>query len=105
MRQKLRQSLSLVRDDPDDATVAVLEHQFPGLGGRLASAAQRGADGPSDGVQSPRPVATRSAAVGNWSGGVQQLHPEPGTRCNRPPAACNLRSHAVAFDARPPSSR
>ena len=51
-------NLSLVRNDLDDAAVAVLEHQFPGLGVRLAAAAQPGADGQADGVQSPRPVAT-----------------------------------------------
>jgi hypothetical protein len=43
-------NLSLVRDDLDDAAVAVLEHQFPGLGGRLATPARVGADGPSGGV-------------------------------------------------------
>ena len=76
-------NLSLVRDDLDDAAVAVLEHQFPGLGVRLAAAAQPGADGQSDGVQSPHPVATGSEAVDNWPDGVQPLHPEPGTGCNR----------------------
>jgi hypothetical protein len=49
------------RADLDDAAVAVLEHQFPGLGIRLAVTAQPGADGQSDGVQSPRPVATGQA--------------------------------------------
>ncbi len=44
-------NLSLVRDDLHDATVAVLEHQFPGLGSRLTAAGQPGADGLSDGVQ------------------------------------------------------
>ena len=76
-------NLSLVRDDLDDAAVAVLEHQFPGLGVRLAAAAQPGADGQADGVHSPHPVATGSEAVDNWPGGVQPLHPEPGTGCNR----------------------
>jgi hypothetical protein len=32
-------NLSLVRDDLDDAAVAVLEHQFPGLGIRLVGCA------------------------------------------------------------------
>ena len=76
-------NLSLVRDDRDDATVGVLEHQFPGLGIRLTTASQLGADGQADGVQSPHPVATGGEAVDNWTGGVQQLQPEPGTGCNR----------------------
>jgi Helix-turn-helix domain len=76
-------NLSLVRHDLDDATVAVLEHRFPGLGARLAAAGQPGAAGLADGVQSPHPVATGSAAVDNRPGGVQPLHPEPGTGCNR----------------------
>ena len=53
-------NLTLVRDDLDDAAVAVLEHQFPGLGVRLAAAAQPGADGQADGVQ---PAQERGAAV------------------------------------------
>ena len=76
-------NLSPVRDDLDDAAVAVLEHRFPGLGVRPAAAAQPGADGQADGVHSPHPVATRSAAVDNRPGGVQPLHLEPGTGCNR----------------------
>lgn len=49
-------NLSLVRDDLDDAAVAVLEHQFPGLGVRLTAAAQPGAVGHSDGgaIAAPR---------------------------------------------------
>ena len=76
-------NLSLVRDDLDDAAVAVLEHQFPGLTARLAAAARPGADGQSGGVQSPRPAASGSEAVDNWPGGVRPLHPELGTGCNR----------------------
>jgi hypothetical protein len=72
-------NLSLVRDDLDDVALAILEHQFLGLGVRLAAAAQPGADGQAGGVQSPHPVATASEAVDNCPGGVQQLHPEPGT--------------------------
>jgi hypothetical protein len=75
-------NLSLLRDDFDAAAVAVLEHQFPALGIRLAATAQPGADGPSEGVQSPDPVETDDEAVDNWPAGVQQLHPAPGTRCN-----------------------
>jgi hypothetical protein len=76
-------NLSLVRHDLDDAAAAVLEHQFPGLGSRLAPATQPAVGGQTDGVQSPHPVATDSEAVDNWPNGVQQLHPEPGTGCNR----------------------
>ena len=75
-------NLSLARHDLDDAAVAVLEHQFPGLGIRLAAAAQLGADGQADGAHSPHPVATGGEAADNWPDGVQQLHPEPGTGCN-----------------------
>jgi hypothetical protein len=75
-------NLSLVRGDLD-AAAAVLEHQFPGLGSRLAAAAQPGADGQAHGVQSSHSVVTGSDAVDNLPGGVQQLHPEPGTGCNR----------------------
>src|SRR6266576_1941144 len=72
-------NLSLVRDDLDDAAVAVLEHQFPGLGVRLAAAAQPGADGQSDGC--------------NWrSHGVQRLHPNrTRNRPGDPPPSCARR--------------
>ncbi len=49
-------NLSLVRDDLDDGTIAVLERQFPGRGIRLAAAAPPGADGQSDGLQSLHPA-------------------------------------------------
>jgi hypothetical protein len=76
-------NLALVRDDLDDGAVAVLEHQFPGLGARLAAAAQPGADGQRDGVQSSHPVAVGREAVDNWPDGVKRLHPEQGTGRNR----------------------
>jgi hypothetical protein len=76
-------NLSLVRDDLDDAAVAVLEHQFPRLGSRLVPAAQPGTGGRSGGVQPPPPVATDSEAVDKSANGVQPLHPEPGTGCNQ----------------------
>jgi hypothetical protein len=76
-------NLSLVRHDLDGAAVAVLAHQFPRLGARLAAAAQPGADGQADGVQSPHPVATGSEAVDNSANGVRQLQPAPGTGCNQ----------------------
>jgi hypothetical protein len=70
--------LSLVRHDLDAAAVAILGHQFPGLGVRLAAAAQPGADGQCDEVQSPHPVAAGSEALDNWPDGVQRLHPGHG---------------------------
>jgi helix-turn-helix protein len=75
-------NLSLARHDLNDAAVAVLERQCPGLGARLAAAGQPGADSQADGVQSPHPVAT-GEAVDNSPGGMRQLHPEPGTGCNQ----------------------
>jgi hypothetical protein len=80
-------NLSLVRHDLAAAAVAVLEHQFPGLGSRVTAAGHPGADSQSDGVQSPHPVATSSEAVDkavdSWPNGVQPLHPALGTGCNR----------------------
>jgi helix-turn-helix protein len=76
-------NLTLVRHDLDDAALAVLEHQFQGLGVRLAAVAQPGADGQTNGVQSPHLVASGGGTVDNRSGGVQPLHPAPGTGCNR----------------------
>jgi hypothetical protein len=76
-------NLSLVRDVLEDTAVAVLEYQLPGQGRRLAAAAQPGADGQPDGVQSPHSVAIGREAVDNWPDGVQRLHPEPGTGCNQ----------------------
>jgi Helix-turn-helix domain len=76
-------NLSLARHDLNDAAVAVLERQCPGLGVRLAAAGQPGADSQADGVQSPHAVATDGEAVDNSPGGVRQLHPEPGTGCNQ----------------------
>ncbi len=74
-------NLTLARDDA--AALAVLEHQSPRLRVRLAGAAQPCADGRRNGVQSPHPVATGGEVVDNRPDGVQQLHPEPGTGCNR----------------------
>jgi hypothetical protein len=75
-------NLSLVRDGLDDAALTALEHQFLGLRIRLAAAAQPGAGGQPDGVQSPHPVAAAGEVVDNLPGGVQQLHPGRGTGCN-----------------------
>ena len=52
-------NLSLVRGDLDDAAVAVLEHQFPGLGIRLAAAPQASLGQAPDG-QVPGPPGVRS---------------------------------------------
>jgi hypothetical protein len=76
-------NLSLARHDLDDASIAVLEHQFPGLGARLAATAQPGAEGQADEVQSSHPVATVGEPVENWPNGVQRLPPAPGTGCNQ----------------------
>jgi hypothetical protein len=76
-------NLALVRGDLGDADLAVLEHQFPGLGGRLAASSRSGADGQAGGVQSPHPVATGSQVVDNFHDGVRPLHPAPGTGCNQ----------------------
>jgi len=96
-------NLSLVRDDLDDGAVAVVEHQFPGLGVKLAAAARPGADGQADGVQSPHPVAIDCEAVDNWPDGVQQLHPGPGTGCNRRADGVQLaRERGAAAAPEPP---
>jgi Helix-turn-helix domain len=60
-------NLGLVRDDLDAA----------------AAATRPGVDGRAGGVQSLHPVATGGEAVDNWPRAVQQLHPVPGTGCNR----------------------
>jgi hypothetical protein len=57
-------NLTLVCDDLDDAAGAALEHQFSALGVSLAGAAQPGAEGRADGVQSPHPVGTGSEGCG-----------------------------------------
>jgi Helix-turn-helix domain len=75
-------NLSLVRDDLDTADLAVLEHQFPGLGGRLAASMWPGTDGQTDGVQRLHPATSGGEAVDNSSDGVQPLHPAPGTGCS-----------------------
>jgi hypothetical protein len=54
--------LSLARHDLDDVALAVLEHQFPGLGARLAATGQPGADGQADGVQWLHPNPPRNRA-------------------------------------------
>jgi hypothetical protein len=74
-------SLSLVRDDLDDAGVAVPEHQSPGRGfrsstARLANYSQSGE------VQPLHPGPDDGEAVDNSSRGVQLLHLAPGPGCN-----------------------
>jgi Helix-turn-helix domain len=75
-------NLALVRDDLDDAVIAVLEHQFPGLGIRLAAAGPPGADAQPDRVQSSHPESGDGQAVDNRPDEVQQVHPEPGPGCS-----------------------
>jgi hypothetical protein len=58
-------NLSLARHGLDAAAAAVLGHQSPGLGVRLAPAAHPGADRESGGVQSSHPAATGGEAVDN----------------------------------------
>jgi hypothetical protein len=101
-------NLSLARHDLNAAAVAVLEHQFPGLGGRLAAAGQPGADGQADGVQSPRPVATGGAAVDNSPGGCSGCTPRrergatgAGTGCS----GCTRTVQRTAPGTRRPSAR
>ena len=96
-------NLSLVRHDLDDATVAVLEHRFPGLAAGLAPAAPSGADDQADGGAPPHPVVTCSEAVDNRPGGVQQFHPEPGTGCNRHAGGVQLAQERGAAVAPEPS--
>jgi hypothetical protein len=54
-------NLSLVRHDLAAAADAILEHQFPGLGVKLAAGAQPGVDGQADGCnhRTPLPPAAR----------------------------------------------
>jgi hypothetical protein len=71
-------NLSLARHDLDDAAVGILERQFPGLGVRLAVAAQLGADGQADGShRTPWPPAarlwiTRPAGCGSCTPGRER---------------------------------
>ena len=75
-------NLSLVREDLDAAAVAVLEHQFPGLAGRLAASSQSGTSGQPDGVPPLHLAAASGKAVDNPPCGVRRLHPAGGTGCN-----------------------
>ena len=75
-------NMSLTATHLEDAAIAVLEHQFPGLGIRLALAAPPGTDGQSDGVQSPHPGFGNSEAVDLGIPGCSSCIPEPGTGCN-----------------------
>jgi hypothetical protein len=56
-------------------------------------------------MQSPHPVTTGSAAVDNWPGGVQPLHPEPGTGCNRHADGVQLAQSRGAAVAPEPSKK
>jgi hypothetical protein len=54
-------------------------------------------------VQSPHPVATDSEAVDKSANGVRQLHPEPGTGCNRHADGVQLAQERGAAVAPEPS--
>jgi hypothetical protein len=71
--------LSQVRDDLDEAGIAALEHQSPGLAARVAAIACPDAGKASDGVQAPHPA----GAVDNWADEVRPLHPASATGCNQ----------------------
>jgi Helix-turn-helix domain len=87
-------SLSLVRDDLDATAAAILEHQFPRLGVRL-SAAARGTDGHTDGVQSRTPL---PPAARLWITGVTRCScytPQAERGATSAPTGCNRCSHGV----------
>jgi hypothetical protein len=88
-------NLTLVRHDLDDAALAVLEHQFQGLGVRLAAVAQPGADGQTSGVQSPHLVASGGGTVDNRSGGCSRCTPRRERGATGTPTGCNLCRHGV----------
>ena len=106
-------SLSLVRDDLDEADSAVLEHRLPGLGARFSTARQA-SDGQSDEVQPLHPGPDEREAVDNSSRGVHQLHPAPGTGCNedadevqaaQPPGAAVAPEPSQEPSVEPPAAR
>ena len=73
-------AMHLIRDDLDEADLAALEPQFPGLAARVrAGAAPSGH--PGCGVQPLHPG--HGTTVDNVTHGVQPLHPAAGTGCNR----------------------
>ncbi len=75
-------NLTRIRGDLSQAEVGVLERQFPGLAARIAAsqaADQAGGSGtPEDGVRVLHPA----RLVDNPAGGVQAVHPVPGTGCS-----------------------
>jgi Helix-turn-helix domain len=81
-------NLSLVRDDLDKAAIAVLDHQFPGLG----------ANGQADGVQPARRRGATSAATG-CSGCTRTVHGPSGE-----PSTASARGRAALPAADGPSS-
>ena len=78
-----------MHDDLDDADGAVLEHQFPGLGARVAGGARAGDERHRNGVRPLEPVAADGEVIDTWPCEVQRLHPAPqrGARCSR--TGCN----------------
>jgi hypothetical protein len=99
-------SLSLVRDDLDEADAAVLDRRLPGRGA-LSSTARLANHGQSGEVQLLHPGLDDDEAVDNPSSEVHHLHPAPGTGCNQGDDEVQLmqpRGAAVAPDpSREPS--
>src|SRR5258706_10270831 len=95
-------SLSLVRDDLDEAGAAVLDRRLPGRGAR-SSTARLANDGQSGEVQPPHPGPDGGEAVDNPSRGVHHLHPAPGTGCNERAGEVQLMQPRGAVVAPEPS--
>lgn len=104
--------LRVVRADFDAAELAALEHQFPGLTGRLAAIKNDGRpDDVGHGLTSPHPAAGH---VDEEANGVPRLHPAASAGCNRQTDGVQLaqpRGAAVAPEpsqeppSQPPAAR
>jgi hypothetical protein len=88
-------NLTLVRHDLDDAALAVLEHQFQGLGVRLAAVAQPGADRQANGVQSPHLVASGAGPWITGPAGCSRCTPRRERGATGAPTGCNRRKNGV----------
>ena len=82
-------NLSLARHDLDDATVAVLEHRFPGLGVRLAAAAQPGADGRLTGCTHRVPLLAAARLWITGLAGCSRCTPSRERGATGAPTGCN----------------
>jgi Helix-turn-helix domain len=83
-------NLGLVRDDLDEAAVAVLEHRLAGLGVRPAAATRPGADGRAGGVQSPAARLWITGPAGSSRCTPRRERGATGAR-----TGCNLRRRGV----------